>query len=458
MSLLNRSLIAVAFLIGVSVLSADGEEEKIREWTSLKGSVVTGILKEVSGETITLEINGKLLPVSLGSLSKEDRDYVASRNRIKEPASQAVVASGHLTVFEPAADWQVIDSTGADRTPEPSNNQPFRMTIHPGDTVTVNQGELKALNGESTITLVEGSSIQIPQGSETEPNPTHSLQLLKGKLFLKVNAERLKRDDREYRLKTPSAILAVKGTRFFVSTDATGFISGVSQGEIVVEFPDKEPVVVKSGRGIERAGEEEDFVERALTPQEEQDLDLYAIGEVERSPIVDRQWNWERNWTGYEDTGVVVKREANDVTVAEFPAKDDGENPLYVGMCWPATSDLRSRILGMEVCYQITGDLSLLAIGTHPAGEMSSRDVQYLRQHYKGCRVLGDTGFGGFYPADPTGGKWHTFFLPIPFSYESGGEERAANSWNVIFSQMGTGPTKPFTIRIEAPVVILAPE
>src|SRR5207249_134687 len=62
-----------------------------------------------------------------------------------------------------------------------------------------------------------------------------SLDVLKGRLFFNIDGAELSKHTREFRLKTPPAILAVKGTRFFVQTDGANETVGVHQGTVLAQ-------------------------------------------------------------------------------------------------------------------------------------------------------------------------------------------------------------------------------
>jgi hypothetical protein len=58
--------------------------------------------------------------------------------------------------------------------------------------------------------------------------------LLGGKLFLDVDGAKLSEKEKEFRLKTPVTILAVKGTRFFAETGEDFETAGVHEGNVMM--------------------------------------------------------------------------------------------------------------------------------------------------------------------------------------------------------------------------------
>ena len=110
-----------------------------------------------------------------------------------------------------------------------------KVAVEGGKIVTGASSASSLLLGSSGTARMGGeSAVQVPE--DTEKN--HSLELLKGRLFMNINGEELKkRDSSEFRLKTPAALLAVKGTRFFTVSQDDGDIIGVHEGRVSVTEP-----------------------------------------------------------------------------------------------------------------------------------------------------------------------------------------------------------------------------
>jgi hypothetical protein len=91
------------------------------------------------------------------------------------------------------------------------------------------------LGAAGNVRLSRDSVVRLPDSSQT----SHSLELLKGKLFLNISSEDLKKSgNSEFRLKTPSALLAVKGTLFFANVGANEDTVGVHEGSLLVHGAD----------------------------------------------------------------------------------------------------------------------------------------------------------------------------------------------------------------------------
>lgn len=116
-----------------------------------------------------------------------------------------------------------------------------------------------------------------------------SLELLKGTLFLKINpAEVKKRGDGTFRLKTPAALLAVKGTEFFAETDGTKDTAGVHEGEIYVYEPNTDKfIILERGSAVEVTGAGIGQPRR-LTPAERRTSATTRSLNVHQQPLVSR--------------------------------------------------------------------------------------------------------------------------------------------------------------------------
>jgi hypothetical protein len=91
-----------------------------------------------------------------------------------------------------------------------------------------------ALSGGGSVRLDANSELKVSEKKNDKP-ATESLELLKGRLFLNIDAAELKkREIKEFKLKTPTALLAVKGTRFYAEIGAAYETVGVSQGSVEV--------------------------------------------------------------------------------------------------------------------------------------------------------------------------------------------------------------------------------
>jgi hypothetical protein len=112
-------------------------------------------------------------------------------------------------------------------------------------------------DGATSLILESGGSARMGADTEismpTARQPVHSLELLKGRLLLNINANELKsRSKSEFRLKTPTALLAVKGTKFFAISSAGRDIIGVHEGVVMIYEPiSKKTMTIQSGEAVD---------------------------------------------------------------------------------------------------------------------------------------------------------------------------------------------------------------
>lgn len=177
------------------------------------------------------------------------------------PASEAILkrVSGTVTV-------QTKDST-----PKPAKEG---ARLAAGDTLRTDK------DGTAELEMAGTGGVRVDFDTEAKlPTADASLQLLKGRLFLNIDAAALKKKGQgEFQLKTPATILAVKGTRFFAATSAEGERVGVHEGEVSVTEPiSGQTQAVKSGSAVDvSAGKVS--VARTLKPSESAMSILYSQG------------------------------------------------------------------------------------------------------------------------------------------------------------------------------------
>jgi hypothetical protein len=97
-----------------------------------------------------------------------------------------------------------------------------------------------------------GPNTEVMLPKKEEPK-THSLEMLKGQMFMNLSADEIKkRGNATFRLKTPASLLAVKGTRFFALGQKKGTIVGLHQGSVeVTETASSQSRVLSPGNAVE---------------------------------------------------------------------------------------------------------------------------------------------------------------------------------------------------------------
>lgn len=116
-----------------------------------------------------------------------------------------------------------------------------------------------------------------------------SLELLKGTLHLKIDpAEVKKRGHATFRLKTPAALLAVKGTEFFASSDGSTDTAGVHDGSIYVYEPISDAFISLDRGNVVTISSGQISQPRRLTPQERRADSNYSVTKIRQLVVVAR--------------------------------------------------------------------------------------------------------------------------------------------------------------------------
>ena len=215
-------------------------------------------------------------------------------------AISSALAQRSVTVTKPGTIFAIVTNPAAitvidkDGNPRPisvslneSESQLNFISVKSGETLQVKQDENcdLYLPQIGTARITSDSKLKIPpkDANPEQAKSGHSLELLKGKLFLNIDSAKLQKKSKQFRLKTPTAILAVKGTQFFAETKENYDSIGVNKGIVVVSEPVSGTFKeIKSGQAI-AVKEGQLSAVRRLNP-EEQGYTNYYQGAVEENP------------------------------------------------------------------------------------------------------------------------------------------------------------------------------
>ncbi|MDZ4286367.1 MAG: FecR family protein [Prosthecobacter sp.] len=154
--------------------------------------------------------------------------------------AQTVVEVSRMLVFNEKGTVRKVEKTETANPESGSSGSvaPGKVTKRPKVVAPIGRVST-GVDGASSLIL--GGTGTARMGAETEvqvPAQRHgneSLELLKGRLFLNISAEELKKQGAgEFLLKTPAALLAVKGTQFFAFSRNGADIIGVMEGSVAV--------------------------------------------------------------------------------------------------------------------------------------------------------------------------------------------------------------------------------
>jgi sulfatase-modifying factor enzyme 1/FecR-like protein len=163
--------------------------------------------------------------------------------------------TGEETMVMTVEQVRVLSTTGsvAARTADGKTMAIVVSSVPSGEaSITATQGAGSILatgGGSSAVVSIPGAgAFLIGPGTQVKlPKPEekgHTLELLKGQLFFDISAEEIrKHGGATFRLKTPSALLAVKGTRFFASSLNGMDTAGVHQGTVDIYEPVSQQLV-----------------------------------------------------------------------------------------------------------------------------------------------------------------------------------------------------------------------
>ncbi len=163
---------------------------------------------------------------------------------------------------------------------------PPTVTARGGTVSTGADGAASLMLGEGAETgsarMGPDSEVKVPNGGERG----HSLEMLKGSLFMSIDAAQLKqRDGAEFKLKTPAALLAVKGTKFFSRTDNGTDTVGVHEGSVeLTEATTGQKLTLTAGQAAEVSPGVLSAT-REMTAEEKGSANTYALAELPAIPL-----------------------------------------------------------------------------------------------------------------------------------------------------------------------------
>ncbi len=374
-------------------------QEPVRTWTNSEGNSIVGRLLDIDGDSVQLKVKGKDFEVSLSSLSKADQDHIAkwkerSDTLKRENEELSTALTSDLITIRHDGMFQILSGElKVIGEPEEYEDDPALqpgLVAKPGHTIVVEQGtdlRMYASSGASLRVRPEENTetrIKVPGPAPDEPKM--SLELLKGNLFLNVDGEELKKERREFRLKTPTAILAVKGTKFFANAKEGRVVAGVSEGEISATLEKGETLKVEAGYAVEIVEGKASI--RPLKKEEKAELSSSTEKLVQLVPLTDRVWDWTWNWEAhfdewrqgygadkYSKAGITEKRLSGKVFDVTFtPEKLGGKwISCYSSLAF-SDAGLGDRILGAKVNYRLAGMNQIyVGMNSNPASLKTQR-------------------------------------------------------------------------------------
>ncbi|MBK8040223.1 MAG: FecR domain-containing protein [Verrucomicrobiaceae bacterium] len=340
------------------------------------------------------------------------------------------------------------DDTSTTSAPAQNTTAPalLSVTTAGGSISSGADGGVSLILGSSaqtgTARLAEDSEVKVPDESEKG----HSLEVLKGKLFLNISADQLKRQgNAEFKLKTPAALLAVKGTKFFCrSIDGKDTVC-VHEGSVEVTEPSTgKTLTIQAGLAAEISpGILSEM--REMTDEETAQTSHYDLAALEHETmamIVEGKTGagaslYTININGSPYTSnKLTEREVGKQPVMFFGANlggfvrggvpkpeitEQGAVRYYAWAHNPGDANwLKNSI--PNVLFG-AADKSLVAIGF----SIRSKGLEKARFNHQYSRVSKDlnNNFGCIYSPPPSDGAWSPLLLPL-------GPAMAGESFSVV--------------------------
>jgi hypothetical protein len=123
-----------------------------------------------------------------------------------------------------------------------------------GSTIDIKGGDIITAKGKKSfaqikleygeVVLIKGGKFVI-KGEKESLKAKTVIQLLKGKMFIHVNKLRNKKNNRNFELQTKSAIMGVRGTKFFVTEDDEQSYLCVCEGLVSISNSNSKKLVKK---------------------------------------------------------------------------------------------------------------------------------------------------------------------------------------------------------------------
>ncbi|OAI57812.1 hypothetical protein AYO49_01735 [Verrucomicrobiaceae bacterium SCGC AG-212-N21] len=331
-------------------------------------------------------------------------------------AGPAVAAVRNVLAFS-------LTGSGRATPPEPGS---YSTTLPAGNIPTLavsKPGSVLATGADSAASVSLGPAATARMGSETEirvpdeGDTAKSLEMLKGRLFLSIGAEELKKSGAgEFRLKTPAALLAVKGTKFFaISKDGVDTL-GVHEGSVAVLDPSGNAAVTlqagqavtvdKDGIGTPRPVTEEEktyvaeYAAAAIFPKEIQPVATQVTGNL-KVGATQAVWSPSESYVG--------KRRINN-SIDKRPTIDLATHTVRYAWSSPTGGGAATNHVASGVVPQIAGEPArLVALGVrlrHRGAEEVKFQIGIVGA--KGTEIEVSV------PASKQPEQWQDILIPFP--------------------------------------------
>jgi hypothetical protein len=212
--------------------------------------------------TLPIGLLTAMLSGGLGATdAKAQTVFVASKVQITS-------TSGTVAATTPEGSKVIVP-----QTPSASGEASVGTTQRAGSVVETgpdSQATL-AIPGAGTLLMGADTQVRLPKPGDK----SQSLELLRGKLFMNISAEEVKKQgNASFRLKTPAALLAVKGTKFFAVSERNVETAGVHEGSVgVLLTRSRQMLDLPAGQAV--TASKSGVIQPRLLTEEEKDYRLH---------------------------------------------------------------------------------------------------------------------------------------------------------------------------------------
>ncbi len=184
------------------------------------------------------------------------------------PTVQITSTSGTVAAATPEGARMTVP-----QIPSANREMPLSATQRAGSVVETgpdSQATL-AIPGAGTLLMGADTQVRLPKPGDKG----QSLELLRGKLFMNISAEEVKKQgNASFRLKTPAALLAVKGTKFFAVSERNVETAGVHEGSVgVLLTRSRQMLDLPAGQAV--TASKGGVIQPRLLTEEEKDYSLH---------------------------------------------------------------------------------------------------------------------------------------------------------------------------------------
>lgn len=184
------------------------------------------------------------------------------------PVVQITSTSGTVAAITPEGSKVIVP-----QVPSANGETPVGAAQRAGSVVETgpdSQATL-AIPGAGTLLMGADTQVRLPKPGDK----SQSLELLRGKLFMNISAEEVKKQgNASFRLKTPAALLAVKGTKFFAVSERNVETAGVHEGNVgVLLTRSRQMLDLPAGQAV--TASKSGVIQPRLLTEEEKDYSLH---------------------------------------------------------------------------------------------------------------------------------------------------------------------------------------